>query len=95
MTYGVKAVIPLESGFPTLRTEQFNVEENHRLLLDSLDVAKEMREVATVKMTYYQQRLKQVYDKGLKLRPLALGDLVLRKVVGTAKNPAWGKLGPN
>ena len=54
MTYGVKAVIPLESGFPTLRTEQFNVEENHRLLLDSLDVAKERREVATVKMTYYQ-----------------------------------------
>ena len=22
-------------------------------------------------------------------------DLVLRKVLGTAKNPAWGKLGPN
>ena len=24
-----------------------------------------------------------------------MGDLVLRKVVGSAKNPAWGKLGPN
>ena len=23
------------------------------------------------------------------------GDLVLRKVLGTAKNPTWGKLGPN
>ena len=31
----------------------------------------------------------------MKLRPLAPRDLVLRKVVGTAKNPAWGKLGPN
>ena len=31
----------------------------------------------------------------MKLRPLAVGDLVLRKVVGSAKNPAWGKLGPN
>ena len=31
----------------------------------------------------------------MKLRPLALGDLVLRKVVGAAKNPSWGKLGPN
>ena len=29
------------------------------------------------------------------MRPLVLGDLVLRKVVGTAKNPSWGKLGPN
>ena len=95
MNYGVEAVIPLELGFPTLRTNQFNVEENNRLLLDSLDVAEEMREMATVKMTYYQQRLKQGYDKGVKLRPLTLRDLVLRKVVGTAKNPAWGKLGPN
>ena len=31
----------------------------------------------------------------VKLRPLAPGDLVLRKVVGNTKNPAWGKLGPN
>ena len=31
----------------------------------------------------------------MKLRPLAPGDLVLRKVLGTAKNPAWEKLGPN
>ena len=31
----------------------------------------------------------------MKLRPLAFGDLILRKVLDTAKNPAWGKLGPN
>ena len=31
----------------------------------------------------------------MKLRPLAPRDLVLRKVVGTAKNSTWGKLGPN
>ena len=27
MTYGAKVVIPLESGFPTLRTDQFSVKE--------------------------------------------------------------------
>ena len=31
----------------------------------------------------------------MKLRPLAPGDLVLRKVLGTARNPAWEKLRPN
>ena len=31
----------------------------------------------------------------MKLRPLAPRDFVLRKVLGTTKNPAWGKLGPN
>ena len=53
MTYGVEAVIPLESGFPTLRIDKFNVEKNNCLLLDSLDMVEERREVATVKMTYY------------------------------------------
>jgi len=31
----------------------------------------------------------------VKVRPLAPRDLVLSKVVGTARNPSWGKLGPN
>ena len=47
-----------------------------------------------VQLAYYQHKLKQGYDANVKLRPLARGDLVLRKVVGAAKNPAWGKLGP-
>ena len=48
-----------------------------------------------VQLVYYQQKPKQGYDANVKLRPLTLGDLVLRKVVGMTKNPAWGKLGPN
>ena len=32
---------------------------------------------------------------GVKVRSLAPGDLVLRRVVGIAKNQSWGKLGPN
>ena len=95
MTYRAKAIISLESGFLTLRIDRFNVEENNCLLLDNLDMAEERREVVTIKMTYYQQKLMQEYNKGVKSRPLAPRDLVLRKVVGRAKNPAWGKLGPN
>ena len=95
MTYGSEAIIPLESGFPTLRTDQFYVEESHNLLLHSLDLVEKRWEVAMEKMASYQQKFKQMYDKGVKSRPLAPGDLVLRKVVGMAKNPAWGKLGPN
>ena len=48
-----------------------------------------------VQLTYYQQKLKRGYDAKVKLRPLRPRDLVLRKVLGNAKNPAWGKLGPN
>ena len=48
-----------------------------------------------VQLLYYQHKLKQGYDTNAKLRPVALGDLVLREVLGIAKNPTWGKLGPN
>ena len=48
-----------------------------------------------IQLAYYHQKLKQVYDVNVKLRPLAPGDLVLKKVVGAAKNPSWGKLRPN
>ena len=48
-----------------------------------------------VQLEYYQHKLKQGYNAKVRLRPLKPRDLVLRKVLGTAKNPAWGKLGPN
>ena len=95
MTYGPEAVIPLETGFPTLRTSSFNPSNNNELLEKSLDFIEERRESAKVQLAYYQHKLKQGYDINVKLRPLVPGDLVLRKVLGTAKNPAWGKLGPN
>ena len=95
MTYRAGAVIPLETDFPTTRTSSFNPKDNDEQLTRSLDLIEEKRENAMVQLAYYQQKLKQSYDANVKLRPLALGDLVLRKVVGVAKNPAWGKLGPN
>ena len=65
------------------------------MLEKSLDLIEERRANAMVQLAYYQYKLKQGYDTNVKLRPLAVGDLVLRKVLGTTKNPAWGKLGPN
>ena len=95
MTYGAKAVIPLETGFPTLKTSSFCLSSNDELLEKSLDLIEERREKAMVQLEYYQHKLKQGYDAKVKLKPLMPGDLVLRKVLGNAKNPAWGKLGPN
>ena len=86
MTYGAEAMIPLETGFPMLRTSLFTPNNNDSLLERSLDLIEEQRENVTVQLAYYQQKLKQGYNSSVRLRPLAPGDLVLRKVVGTAKN---------
>ena len=95
MTYGVEAVIPLETGFPTLRMSLFTPDNNDNLLEKRLDLVEERRENVRVQLACYQQKLKQGYNSSMKSRPLAPRDLVLRKIVDTAKNPAWGKLGPN
>ena len=95
MTYGAKAVIPLETGFPMLRTSTFSSDNNDGMLEKSLDLIEEQRESAMVQLAYYQHKLKQGYDSNVRLRPLAMGDLVLRKVLGTTKNTTRGKLGPN
>ena len=95
MTYGAEAIIPLKTCFPTLRTSSFNPSDNDEQLTKSLDLIKEKRKNAMVQLAYYKQKLKQGYDVNVKLRPLTPGDLVSRKVVGAAKNLAWGKLGPN
>ena len=95
MTYGAEAVIPLEANFPTLRTNSFTPSSNDEFLGESLDLIEERRERATIHLACYHQKLKQGYNVNIKLRPLAPGDLVLRKVVGAGKDPSWGKLGPN
>ena len=88
MTYGAEAIIPLETGFPLLRTSTITSDGNDELLKKSLDLIEEQRENAMVQLAYYQHKLKQGYDINVKLRLLAPGDLVLRKVLGTTKNLA-------
>ena len=95
MTYGVEVVIPLENGFPTMRSSAFTSNGNNELLKKNLDLIEERHEDDRVQLVYYQHKLKQGYDMNVKLRPLAPVDLMLRKVVGNTKNPAWGKFGPN
>ena len=95
MTYGAEAVIPLESGFPMTRTSSFNPKDNDEQLARGLDLIEEKRENAMVQLAHYQQKLNRGYDANVRIRPLTPSDLVLRKVVGLAKNSTWGKLGPN
>ena len=53
MSYGAEAVIPIETGFPTLRTQSFNPSNNDELLERSSDLIEERRENAMVQLAYY------------------------------------------
>ena len=53
MTYGVEAVIPLETSFPTTRTSSFKSKDNDEQLTRSLDLIEEKRENAIVQLACY------------------------------------------
>jgi hypothetical protein len=95
LAYGTEAVIPLEVGIPTLRTEMMEQGGNDQALATELDFAEEKRERAMIRLAAYQSTLSRTYNKKVHQREFNLGDLVLRKVMGNTKDPTDGKLGAN
>ena len=93
LIYGIEAVISVEVGVTSTRREAFHEESNDDHLRINLDCLDEVREEATIRVTKYQQRMANYYNKMVKLRRLDIGDLVLRKVTPATKDPAQGKLG--
>ena len=95
LAYGVEAVIPLEVDLPTIRTTEFDAEQNENNLRKDLNLIEERRDLATIKLASYQRQMKRGYDKNIRPRSFQINDLVLRKVVANTQNPNDGKLGPN
>ena len=68
LTYGTEAVIPVEVGVTSIRREVFNEESNNDHLQINLDFMDEVREKASIRMTKYQQKMAEYYNKRIKLR---------------------------
>ena len=94
LTYGTKAIISVKVGITSVRREMFHEESNYNQLRINLDCLEGVREKGSNKMTKYQQKMVEYYNKRVKLRQLDIRDLVLHKVNLATKNPAQGKLGP-
>ena len=95
LTYGYEAVVPTEISLPTHRVTNFVARENEEALRSELDLIDEKREQAYLRMAAYKQRTSRYYNKRVKQRGFQVGDLVLKAVNQSSKNPAHGKLGPN
>ena len=93
LTYGIEAMIPVEVGVASVKWEAFNEKSNDDHLRQSLDYLNEVREQASIRMTKYQLKMVEYYNKRVKLRRLNIGDLVLRKVTTATRDPTQGKVG--
>jgi hypothetical protein len=94
LTYGTEAVIPVEIGLTTWRTNHYDEVTNDDQLRSNLDLVDEVRDQAEARTKVYQQRMARYYDRRVKHREFKVGDLVLRKVTLATKDPTQGKLGP-
>uniref|UniRef100_A0A2N9I8K3 Uncharacterized protein n=1 Tax=Fagus sylvatica TaxID=28930 RepID=A0A2N9I8K3_FAGSY len=94
LTYGIEAVIPVEIGLTTWRTDNYDEGINDAQLRSNLDLVDEVRDQAEARTRVYQQRMARYYDRRVKHREFKVGDLVLRKVTLATKDPTQGKLGP-
>ena len=93
LTYGMKAIITIEISLTTIRTATPQ-SENAKSIARELDVSDELREAVTIRITSYQRRLENSYNRRVKPRVFRPSDLVLRKVFENTTYPIAGKFQP-
>ena len=94
LTYGMEAIVPIEIGMPTLRTD-LPEQSNAEIMIKDLDMADELREAATVRIASYHSKLENLYNRRIKPRMFQSWDLVLRKVFENTTDPSAEKFQPN
>ena len=95
LTYGNEVVIPAEIGLTSYRVDNHNEGRNDEAIRLQLYLVDEVRATAKQRHARYQDRIAKHYNSRVRHRDFKVGDLVLRKVMGAARDPTQGKLGPN
>ncbi|CAJ2668042.1 unnamed protein product [Trifolium pratense] len=93
LTYGTEAVIPVETGASSFRTEvPLEGENNHKMLREELDLLEELRDGAALREATLKQKIAKRHDKKVIKREFDVGTLVLRR---NQKDSREGKLAAN
>ncbi|GKV51996.1 hypothetical protein SLEP1_g58606 [Rubroshorea leprosula] len=95
LAYGAEAVIPVEVGLPSDRSDHHDDQNNEQLLRENLDFVEEIREVSRIRNMAHQSRVAKFYNKRVRARQFQVGNLVLRKAGLTNTYSHMGKLAPN
>ena len=95
LTYGNEVVIPAEVGLTSYRVHNHDKSKNDEAMHLQLDLVDEVRATAEQRLAQYQDRMAKHYNSRVRHRDFQVGDLVLRKIMGVARDPTQEKLGPN
>ncbi|CAL1384199.1 unnamed protein product [Linum trigynum] len=79
LTFGIDAVIPVETELSSYRIETFHPNDNQQELVHDLHLIEERREDALLRMTAMKARVARYYNTKVKQRPICEGEWVLRR----------------
>ena len=95
LAYGSEAVIPAEVGLTSYRVGNHDESRNDEATRLQLDLVDQVKATAGQRLAWYQDLMAKHYNSKVKHRDFQVGDLVLKKVMGTIKDTSQRKLGPN
>ncbi|GJR43550.1 reverse transcriptase domain-containing protein [Tanacetum coccineum] len=93
LTYGTKAIIPVEIGMPTLRTAEVDLVQSNKALEINLDLLEERREQAAIREAKSKAKMERYYNSKVRSTSFKPGDLVYRNNEASRAKDT-GKLGP-
>ena len=95
LAYESEVVIPTEVRLTNYRVDSHNEGKNDEAMRLQLDLVDEVRAIAKQRLAQYQNLMGKYYNSKARHKNFQVGDLILRKVMGSTKDTSQGKLGPN
>ncbi|XP_072083537.1 uncharacterized protein [Arachis hypogaea] len=95
LVYGAEAIIPVEVGIPTIRTEFYNQQSNSYARTTELDLMEEERDISAIRQRAMKKFIERRHNRRVAHRSFNEGDLVLRRTKEARKPPAHEKLAAN
>ena len=89
LMYGNEAIIPTKVGLTSYRLHNHDEGRNDEAIRLQLDLVDEVRVTAEQRLARYQDRMVKHYNSRVQHRDFKVGDLILRKVIGAARDPNW------
>ena len=78
----------MEVGLTSYQVENHSEDKNEDALLLQLDLVDEVWSTIEQRLARYQNLMAKHYNTNVKHKDFQVGDLVLRKVMGAAKDPS-------
>ena len=79
LVYGLEAILPADIAFWAPRVDHYDEEQAIAVQTKDVDRAEEERLITCVRIAKYQEGLRRYYNRNIKGRSFAIGDLVLHR----------------